>query len=58
MIRVFKCELDVDINEVSESFTFSLKSKYIPNILMNQTCTQTSNNFLMKLIRVIVKYCI
>lgn len=56
MIRVFECELDVDINEVSESFTFSLKS--IPNILMNRTCTQTSNNFLMKLIRVIVKYCI
>lgn len=26
MIRVFECELD--INEVSESFTFSLKSKY------------------------------
>lgn len=28
MIRVFECELDVNINEVSESFTFSLKSKY------------------------------
>lgn len=29
MICVFECELDVDINEVSESFIFLLKSKYI-----------------------------
>lgn len=27
-------------------------------MLMNLTCMQTSNNFLMKLIKVIVKYCI
>lgn len=44
MIRVFECELDVNINEVSESFTFSLKSKYTKYI-DNRTCTQTSNNF-------------
>lgn len=29
MICVFECELDVNINEVSESFIFLLKSKYI-----------------------------
>lgn len=32
MICVFECELDVNINEVSESFIFLLKSKYIKYI--------------------------
>lgn len=54
---IFECELDISLKVASARFTFSLKVN-VPNMLMNLTCTQTSNNFLMKLIKVIVKYCI
>lgn len=54
---IFECEFDISLKVASARFTFSLKVN-VPNMLMNLTCTQTSNNFLMKLIKVIVKYCI